>query len=63
MIAHEREPMSEAMLTDEGRTVMERVLKAASRFYHHAFASFDDEVIEQLIRLLARGHGAPREPF
>jgi DNA-binding MarR family transcriptional regulator len=57
------ERISEAVLTEKGRTVMERVLKAASRIYHQAFASFDDEEIERLISLLARVHAALREPL
>jgi MarR family transcriptional regulator, organic hydroperoxide resistance regulator len=57
------ERVSEAALTEKGRTVMERVLTAASRIYHQAFASFDDTEVEQLIGLLARVHGALREPL
>jgi MarR family 2-MHQ and catechol resistance regulon transcriptional repressor len=55
--------VSEAILTDDGKAMMERVLKAASRVYHQAFESFSADEIGQLIALLSRVHGALRSPI
>ena len=55
--------VSEATLTDEGRVAMQLVLKAASRVYHQAFASFDAEDIKALNGLLSRVNRALREPM
>lgn len=55
--------VSEAKLTDKGRVATGRVLKAASRVYRQAFASFDAAQIETLIDLLVRVHGALRGPI
>jgi DNA-binding MarR family transcriptional regulator len=55
--------ISEAVLTESGRDVMQRVLKAASRIYHQAFASFDPAETKQLMSLLARVHDALRNPI
>jgi DNA-binding MarR family transcriptional regulator len=55
--------VSEAMLTGEGRAAMQRVLKAASRVYHQAFASFSTKEVEALNTMLARVHESLREPL
>jgi DNA-binding MarR family transcriptional regulator len=55
--------VSEAQLTAKGRVTTERVLKAASRVYRQAFASFDAAQMETLIGLLAEIHRALRDPI
>ena len=55
--------VSEAELTGKGRAATERVLKAASRVYQQAFASFDARQVEDLNGLLSRVHRALREPI
>lgn len=55
--------VSEAMLTDKGKQVMERVLIAASRTFHQAFAAFEPAEIEQLNALLSRVHNGLRYPI
>ena len=54
--------VSEAVLTDQGRKTMERVLIAASRTFHQAFADFEPEEVEQLNALLSRVHNGLRYP-
>jgi DNA-binding MarR family transcriptional regulator len=54
--------VSEAVLTDNGRAAMDRVLKAASMVYHQGFASFDKRDVDLLNSLLSRVHTALREP-
>jgi DNA-binding MarR family transcriptional regulator len=55
--------VSEAQLTAKGRVTTERVLKAASRVYGQAFASFDAAQIETLIGLLTKVHRVLRDPL
>jgi DNA-binding MarR family transcriptional regulator len=55
--------VSEAQLTAKGRATTERVLKAASRVYRQAFASFDAAQVEMLIGLLTQVHRALRDPI
>lgn len=54
--------VSEARLTPRGRTMAERVIKAASRVFQQAFVDFGDEDVATLNALLARAHSALREP-
>ena len=64
-ISHLMDVLADAqdILTEQGRVIMQRVLKAASRVFHQAFASFQSDEIRALNAQLSRVHRALEEPL